>query len=171
MFQISRKVEYALFALVHLRRHPDTPLSAKELANYHGLSYEFLARVLQNLARRGLLMSSLGSQGGYQLQLQILDQLSFLDFYEMIEGPLALVRCQQQEGQCDLRAQCVVEPSLQELQRKIRQFCASLSLRQLIDERLEVHSKLKPTEKIQEEHSTSLYEKESDGRLAGENFP
>jgi len=132
MFQISRKVEYALMAVTHLLRHPEHAYSSKELAEHHGVSHELLSRALQSMARGGILQSSLGAQGGDQLRLQALEGLSFLDFYEMIEGPLVLVRCQQEEGHCDFRAQCSVESPLQGLQERFREFCSSVSLLQLL---------------------------------------
>lgn len=58
--------------------------SAKDLADFHGFPQEALAKILQRLARAGLLLSHHGIQGGYALardthQISVLDVIKASD--------------------------------------------------------------------------------------------
>ena len=55
MLKLSRKTEYALMALRHLRGKPAGELtSSKEIAGTYRIPGELLAKTLQQLAREGI---------------------------------------------------------------------------------------------------------------------
>jgi Rrf2 family protein len=64
----SKTTEYAIRAMVLLALEPDGKLvMVKAIAAELGLPAHFLAKILQALALRGLLVSSKGPKGGFQL--------------------------------------------------------------------------------------------------------
>jgi Rrf2 family protein len=67
--KISAKAEYACVALVELAlRHGEgQPVQVKAIAEAHGLSPRFLVQILLQLKGAGLVASSRGAAGGYQL--------------------------------------------------------------------------------------------------------
>ena len=68
MLRLSKKADYALMAMKHLAMRPDAPsASAREIAEQYDIPIELMAKVLQRLARRGLLTSHQGTRGGYRL--------------------------------------------------------------------------------------------------------
>ncbi len=67
MFRLSKKSDYGLIALKHLAQHHDESVSAREIAAQYHIPAELLAKVLQKLARKGLLVSQQGINGGYVL--------------------------------------------------------------------------------------------------------
>ena len=68
MLRLSKKADYALMAMKHLATRPDAPsASAREIAEQYDIPIELMAKVLQRLARRGLLTSHQGTRGGYRL--------------------------------------------------------------------------------------------------------
>ena len=67
MFRLSKKSDYGLIALKHLAQHNDESVSAREIAAQYHIPAELLAKVLQRLARKGLLVSQQGTNGGYVL--------------------------------------------------------------------------------------------------------
>ena len=68
MLQLSKKVEYGLIALRHMAMKPaGNIVTTKELAKEYGLPYELLAKILQKLARAGVIRSLQGVRGGYTL--------------------------------------------------------------------------------------------------------
>jgi Rrf2 family protein len=76
---LTRKACYALIIVNHLANnmHADT-FSANDLAEIYGFPHEALAKILQHLARAGLLVSHHGVNGGYMLardphQITVLD--------------------------------------------------------------------------------------------------
>jgi DNA-binding IscR family transcriptional regulator len=62
---LTRKACYGLIAVRHLAEQPcESSFSAKDLADFHGLPQEALAKILQRLAKAGLLLSHHGIKGG-----------------------------------------------------------------------------------------------------------
>ena len=75
---LTRKAWYGLIAVKHLAEQPrQNSFSAKDLANSYGFPQEALAKILQGLARAGLLLSHHGIKGGYTL-VRDPDQISVL---------------------------------------------------------------------------------------------
>ena len=81
MFRLSKKSDYGLIAFKHLAQHPDESVSAREIAAQYQIPAELLAKVLQRLARKGLLVSQQGINGGYVLARDPSD-----DFYCGCDG-------------------------------------------------------------------------------------
>ena len=68
MLKLTKKADYALMAMKHLAELPDrTASSAKDVAEAYGIPPEALAKILQRLAKVGLLQSQHGINGGYTL--------------------------------------------------------------------------------------------------------
>ena len=61
MLRLSKKADYALMAMKHLALRGDRgSSSAREIAEQYDIPIELLAKVLQRLVRRGLLVSHAG---------------------------------------------------------------------------------------------------------------
>ena len=82
---LTRKAWYGLIAVKHLAEQPrQNSFSARDLANSYGFPQEALAKILQGLARAGLLLSHHGIKGGYTL-VRDPDQISVLDVIKASE--------------------------------------------------------------------------------------
>jgi Rrf2 family protein len=70
--KVSAKAEYACVALVELASHhgDGQPVQIKTIAKAHGLSARFLVQILLQMKGAGLVASSRGAAGGYQLARQ-----------------------------------------------------------------------------------------------------
>ena len=90
MFRLSRKTDYSLRALKHLLTNGEHPSSAREIAQANGIPFEVLAKLLQTLARKGLLVSQHGTKGGYS-PVRDSGSLTVREVMEAIEGPTLLV--------------------------------------------------------------------------------
>ena len=83
---LTRKACYGLIAVKHLAEQPrESSFSAKDLAGFHGFPQEALAKILQRLAKAGLLLSHHGIKGGYTLARDP-HQISALDVIKASEG-------------------------------------------------------------------------------------
>ena len=93
---ISQTAEYALRAVVWLASHPDVNLSTEEIAGATQVPRGYLSKVLQALARAGLVASQPGRRGGFQLtrptaEISVLDVINAVDPVQRIEScPLGL---------------------------------------------------------------------------------
>jgi Rrf2 family iron-sulfur cluster assembly transcriptional regulator len=82
----SRSTEYAIRAMIPLAQVSDGKYTmVKTIAEQEDIPTHFLAKILQQLARKGLLRSSKGPQGGFTLQLKA-DQIRLLDIVEALDG-------------------------------------------------------------------------------------
>ncbi len=108
VLQISRKIDYALRAMIHLATLPgDRIAPLQDLADTLHLPREFLAKILKLLAARGLVRSARGSHGGYQLARPAAE-ISFLEVIEATEGPVQLNVCLDDKDRCDVSASCTM---------------------------------------------------------------
>lgn len=113
MLKLSKKVDYALMALMHLAQEGG-PCSTREIAAGYGMPQDLLAKVLQKLAREGLVASHQGTKGGYQLALAA-DAINVVQVIECVEGPLSLTQCFTDLGACDQLDTCNIKSPLQRL--------------------------------------------------------
>src|SRR6059058_4849273 len=108
VLQISRKIDYGLRAMIHLAGLPAGKVaSLQDLSSTLHLPREFLAKILKVLAGRGLVRSSRGAHGGYQLARPPRD-ISFLDVIESVEGPVQLNVCLDDKERCDVSSSCTM---------------------------------------------------------------
>ena len=108
VLQISRKIDYALRAMIHLAGLPaERIVSLQDLSSTLHLPREFLAKILKVLAERGLVRSSRGAHGGYQLARPARD-ISFLEVNEAAEGPVQLNICLDHKDRCDVSSSCTM---------------------------------------------------------------
>ena len=74
--------------------------SAREIAEQYDIPIELMAKVLQRLVRRGLLVSHQGTHGGYQLAHGPA-QITVADVIQAIDGPVTVTACSTDDGQSD----------------------------------------------------------------------
>jgi len=129
MLRLSKRSDYALIAMRHLALE-DTSVSARELAERFDIPVELLAKVLQKLARAGLLISHQGIRGGYVLARPA-QQVSVADIIVAIDGPLTVTACSDQDRTCDQYSKCNVRDPLWRLKDRIVAALAGCTLAEL----------------------------------------
>lgn len=93
MATFGKGVEYALHSLLYLLDTPNGVARAVgDIARFQGVSETYLAKIFTKLKKAGLVRSSTGAQGGYELARPP-DQISFWDVVVAIEGNLHLFEC------------------------------------------------------------------------------
>jgi Rrf2 family protein len=87
---IPAKVDYGMRALLELAV-VDGPATGETLASAQGLPPKFLAAILNDLRRTGLVSSQRGMEGGYRLSRPA-SEITVADVMRALDGPLAEVR-------------------------------------------------------------------------------
>jgi Rrf2 family protein len=87
---IPAKVDYGMRALLELAA-TEGPATGELLARAQGLPPKFLAAILNDLRRAGLVSSQRGLDGGYRLGRPA-DRITAADVMRALDGPLAEVR-------------------------------------------------------------------------------
>src|SRR4026209_2758483 len=108
MLRLSKKADYALMAMKHLATRTDlASASAREIAEQYDIPIELLAKVLQRLARRGLLDSHQGTRGGHR-RARAPAMISVADVIQAIDGPVTVTACSTDAGACEQYSKCNV---------------------------------------------------------------
>ena len=131
MLRLSKKADYALIAMKHLAMRPDTgSASAREIAEQYDIPVELLAKVLQRLARRGLLVSHQGTRGGYRLG-RAPAAISVADVIQAIDGPLTVTACSTDAENCDQYGKCSIRDPLWRIKDRILSALSTCSLQEV----------------------------------------
>lgn len=85
--RISAKTEYACIALLELaeRYGSGEPVRVRDIAEAHGIPSRFLVQILLQLKAAGLVASTRGASGGYQL-VQPPDEIGLDEVMAVVEG-------------------------------------------------------------------------------------
>ena len=142
VMQISRKIDYALRAVIYLTVRSDRrPCSVAEIAAREGVPKKFLEKIIQDLIHHGLVRSTRGAQGGYTLA-RAPESVTFKDVIEAIEGPVSLNVCVGDTGNagdyCAIFPHCGMLWVWQEAQKRVMELFANTTLADVRARHMEV---------------------------------
>jgi len=135
---LTRKTDYALVALAGLSRAGVSRASARDLARDCQLPLPLLRNILKVLASHGLLVSTRGPNGGYQLA-RAPRGITLAEIVEAMEGPMRLVPCchatstPQDEG-CRLEDSCHIKGQVRTVHGRLLRFLEEVTLDQIAGE-------------------------------------
>jgi Rrf2 family protein len=106
-------------------------VSTKEVAARFEISAALVAKVLQALVHAGLVRSYHGANGGYELARHAAE-ISIADVIQAVEGnQAAIVDCQHDHDNCDVKQNCTIREPLSILQERISATFASMTVAEL----------------------------------------
>ena len=129
MFRLSKKADYGLIALKHLARHAEESVSAREIAKEYRIPGELLAKIMQRLARKGLVVSQQGTHGGYILGRDP-SRISIVDVIEALDGPIGITPCERGSS-CEQMEKCSVKDPLMAVRAKMVRVLSDTSIYEL----------------------------------------
>jgi len=134
VFKLSKKADYGLIAVKHLAmRSNQHACSASEISEEYGISTTLMAKVLQKLARQGLVAAKHGSAGGYQLAKEP-GQISALDVISAINGPVLITSCVTSHGKCETTDRCSVREPLRRVNESILHVLSTVTIAQMSED-------------------------------------
>lgn len=130
----SRQCEYALQAVVFLALQKEGErIAIKDLTRKLDIPYHFLAKILQDLSRKGLLASLKGPGGGFSLGMPAKD-ITLFHIVEAIDGVDFTQRCVMGFAECSGRHPCAVHDNWAVLREGIYSMLVSKDIVQLASE-------------------------------------
>ena len=134
MINISRKLEYALMILNFFEEYSSDglALTAREISLKLGIPFDTTSKVLQKLNSNNIVSSTQGVRGGYVLTRPI-DQISYKDLYESIEGQAAIIKCDSATKKCEYQDRCSIIPPLKKLSHITKNFYQNISIGDLLN--------------------------------------
>lgn len=130
MLRISRLTDYATVLLANLAAEPGRVQTATALAEQTHIAAPTVSKLLKQLQRAGLVTSTRGLHGGYQLSRPA-SQISAAAILDALEGPMALTDCSAGHGNCEIEESCRVSRVWQRLNLAMRRALYDVSLAQL----------------------------------------
>jgi FeS assembly SUF system regulator len=130
MLRISRLTDYATVLLAALAGEPERVRTATALADETHIAAPTVSKLLKQLQRAGLVTSTRGLHGGYQLSRPPA-QISAATILDALEGPVALTDCAAGHGNCEIEDSCRVSRVWQRLNLAIRRALYDVTLAQL----------------------------------------
>ena len=129
IMQVSRKVDYALRAVIHLAdaEAAERICSVGEISSKERIPRQFLEKIVQELIHKGLVRSRRGPRGGYVLARPA-DKMTFRDVIEAVEGPISLNNCTGDHADCSLIGACGMERIWREGQRRVMDLFESTTI-------------------------------------------
>ena len=144
MLRLTKKADYGLMALKYLAEQADLAekagaelhltgaRSAKDIAEAYHIPPQLLAKILQTLARAGILVSHAGTNGGYALARPAAS-ISTFEVIRAIDGPLFITSCITIHGACDLAGHCTIKEPLRKVNDSITSLLSGISIADLTE--------------------------------------
>lgn len=133
MLQVTKRGDYAILAVYHIASRPKGQfISIAEVAAKSRIPRPYLAKILQDLCRGGILLSRRGAGGGFSLARPA-GMICLHDILEIIEGKLSLVTCLSAPDYCGRSDDCLIAPVWQAIQDFFDELMLSVTIEDLLD--------------------------------------
>src|SRR5919201_3463360 len=117
MLRFTKRADYGLMAIHYIAIHDEGAVSAKRIAEEFAIPQELLAKILQRLAKQGLIVSQNGPKGGYVLAHRP-TEITVGQVVRALEGPIKIVTCFEDET-CPQMERCNIRRPVRKIQAAI----------------------------------------------------
>ena len=133
MLRFTKRADYGLMAIHYIAVHDELgAVNTKRIAEEFAIPSELLAKILQTLARQGLIVSRNGPKGGYALARPP-TEITVGDVIRALEGPIHIVDCLE-TNECPQIMRCNLRRPVQKIQTAITHMLDGMSLAELQSE-------------------------------------
>ncbi|OGL42423.1 MAG: hypothetical protein A2161_21090 [Candidatus Schekmanbacteria bacterium RBG_13_48_7] len=120
VLKISEAASLALHTMMLLAENSDKLVSTKDIASTLKVSEAHLSKVLQRLTKVGMVSAIRGPKGGFRLGRST-GEITLLDIYESIEGPMGEHDCLFTTPVCT-GENCILGDLLSSVNTKVRKY-------------------------------------------------
>lgn len=135
MFQLSKRVEYALIAIRHMALNSSGRIhTTKEIAQRYSIPYDLLAKIMQKLSKKGFITAYHGMHGGYVLAKNPYN-LTLSTIINAIEGKssVKIIQCEAENpDNCIIHQTCTIKNPLVKLQGNINRMFEQLTIMEMV---------------------------------------
>ena len=131
--KISTKGRYGVRAILELSlRYGSGPVMVREISESQEISERYLEHILNTLRTSGLLISTRGAKGGYELAKPP-SEITLGEIVRTLEGPLDVVSCTG-DYECKRMVKCATFNVWKEVKEKIENVLNSITLEKLAEQ-------------------------------------
>lgn len=128
---ITRDTDYAIRALLTLRRYPGKVVRVDLLVKQNSIPRPFMRKILQILNRNGIVHSYKGKGGGFTLARKG-GTASVMDIITIFQGPFELTECRLKRRPCPNTAGCNLRSKICAIDRYVKRTLSGISIRELL---------------------------------------
>ncbi|MBN2829367.1 MAG: Rrf2 family transcriptional regulator [Candidatus Cloacimonetes bacterium] len=131
--QITSKTEYSLRALIEIAGNNGLPMSIRAISEHQNLPAKYLEHLFREMKKHGIVTSSSGSKGGYQLA-KATDKITLNEIISSVEETPYMVYCQRKskEHEFCIGHPCVIEALWTGIYDNIRKYMDSIKLSDIL---------------------------------------
>ncbi|PYM19854.1 MAG: transcriptional regulator [Candidatus Rokuibacteriota bacterium] len=134
MLRFTKRADYGLMAIHYIAVHDQLgAVSAKRIADEFRIPPELLAKIMQRLAKQGLIVSQNGPKGGYVLARRAVS-ITVGEVIRALEGPIHIVECYEDASECPQMERCNLRRPMQKVQAAISHMLDTMTLAELTSE-------------------------------------
>ncbi|PWD97634.1 RrF2 family transcriptional regulator [Marinilabilia rubra] len=122
---LTEAASIGLHSMVLIARS-DEVVNVAKISEFIGSSRHHVAKIMQRLSKRGFVSSNRGPSGGFILK-KLPKDISLLDIYEAIEGPLAVQTCPMDRDVCPF-GECLLGDLSLRMSGEIKEFLEGKTL-------------------------------------------
>ncbi len=129
---ITRDIDYAVRALIYLADNKNKGIvPVPELVDKLGITRPFLRKIMQLLAKAGVIESYKGNKGGFRL-IKKPEDIYLIDLIEIFQGDFSLNECLLNKDICPNEGDCILRGRVNDIEEKVRLELESIDLSSLI---------------------------------------
>lgn len=130
--KLSTKGRYGVRLMLDLATHyGERPVLLREISQREDISEKYLWHLINPLKSAGLINSTRGSHGGYELA-KAPSEITVKDIFEVVEGPICLVDCVEKPSACNRSDFCITRDLWEEASRAFAETLAKTTLDSLV---------------------------------------
>ena len=125
----SRTCEYAIRAMIFIAQKSDADIKVgiREIAQGIAAPEQFIAKILQQLGRQGLVQSIKGPNGGFYLD-EDLKHNKLLEVVEAIDGNRLFTGCGMGLKNCSEKRPCPLHHEFKAIRKRLHDLLSSVSV-------------------------------------------
>jgi Rrf2 family iron-sulfur cluster assembly transcriptional regulator len=133
--KLNTQGRYAVMSCVDLVQSGPQPVTLKDISERQAISLPYLEQLFAKLRRAGIVQSTRGPGGGYQLR-QPPENTIIADIITAVDEPITITRCNSGRGCMKENAKCLTHDLWAALGANIYTFLATVTLSDVCDKRL-----------------------------------
>ena len=131
---ITREIDYAVRALKYIAEKGKEKVPVAELVEELGIKRPMLRKIMQELAKAGMVVSYKGNNGGFSLSKRPGD-IYLLELVEIFQGKFSINECVLNKGICPNRESCVLKGKIEDIEENVKRQLESINLKSLMIKR------------------------------------
>ena len=134
--KISQEADYALRIIMMLAENgQNVKIDAKTIADKQSIPIRFALKIMRKLGMAGIIKSFRGVYGGYRLN-RPMEEITFKDVIEAIDGQISINRCVIDEGFCNMGRMdtCPLHKQFMMLQKEISETLEKVTFEDIIND-------------------------------------